>query len=201
MDASNTAHHWVPVRWSLVALRQIAGQEIARVTGDARWRDPLPGSWETWSALHEIAREMPRIGVWEGPWLLFSDPPVCQAAVQGYGTAPPEHQMAIREALWFWSALQWGAYAHLATWAVVSYMIEVWPPGWWETLGRCPSRPVRDWLRLERRVMYLRVAIEGAAQGQSRVRWGRSWIDTSPFQAPGRHLMCSRPTAKASTTS
>ena len=179
--SSNPVHLWVPIHWSITGLRQIMGQEIAKVTGDDQWRTPLSGTLATWNHLRQVAQTVPRIAVWEGPWLLMSDAAVFQDVLARYDAASPGEQIAIREALWFWGALDWGYYANVTTWAIESYLMTMWPPDFWKSLVRWPSRPVRDWLRLERRVMYLRVAIEAAAEGRVQTRWGQGWIDCRPL--------------------
>ncbi|WP_053958359.1 hypothetical protein [Sulfobacillus thermosulfidooxidans] len=170
-------HSTIPIRWSLVALRQVMGQEIAKVTGDDLWHQPLPGTRATWEQLHQACHHAPRAEVWEGPWLLCSAPDVWEQYLTHYDASPPDVQVAIREALWFWGGLDWSPYANLATWALESYLIDIWLPDFWRTLVRWPSRPVRDWLRLERRILYLRVAIDTAAQDRASARWGQGWID------------------------
>ncbi|PSR27154.1 MAG: hypothetical protein C7B47_08790 [Sulfobacillus thermosulfidooxidans] len=121
-------HLWIPIRWSLTGLRQLMGQEIAKVTGDDQWQNSLPGTLVTWQRLRQAASGAPRIVVWEGPWLLMSDAAVFADVLAGYETASPDEQVAIREALWFWGALDWGYYANETTWAIESYLMTTWPP-------------------------------------------------------------------------
>jgi hypothetical protein len=175
-------HHTIPIRWSLGGLRQIMGQEIAHVTGDMTWAHSLPGIQDIWDKLMRASGDYPRIEVWQGPWLLLSDVDVLSRHIAEYQTASESDAVALREAAWFWRALGWGAYAGPTTWAIQSFLsLDVWPDDFWMRVDRIPPRPVRDWLRLERRVLFLRVAIDKAARGQAETPWGTGHIDCRPL--------------------
>lgn len=171
-------HRSIPIQWSLTGLRQIMGQEIAQVVGDSSWTEPLPGSEIIWQKLRMLSTVYPRIATWQGPWLLLSDPSVLAAHVAAYGAASDDERQVLREMAWFWRALGWSHYSTPTCYAVQSFLIlDVWPPEFWKNIYRLPPHPVRDWLRLERRVLFLRTAIDGAAAGHATIRWGHSTID------------------------
>ena len=180
-----TRHHdGVSIRWSLMGLRQIMGQEIAKVTHQSRWRDPLPGTWDEWMTLLELCQKFPRIATWQGPWWLFSDPDVIQMAIAQVPVISPSDPaaVALREAAWFWHALGWGFYAGPTTWAIQSFlMLDAWPHDLWRAVDGILSHPVPDHIRLERRVMFLRVAIESAEAGAATLSWGTGLMDCRPL--------------------
>jgi hypothetical protein len=181
---SMTAQHHrdLPLRWSLRGLRRIIGQEIAWITGESFWAEIADGDQATWRRLLTVSRRRPRMDVWTGPWLLFSDPDALRSVLMAAGNPPP---VAIREASWYWRALGWGRYAGPTTWAVLAYLEEVWPPELSDAMLRMPCHPVRDWLRLERRVAYLRAAVDGASHGDTTVPWGIGRIDCGPLLPRG----------------
>lgn len=182
-------HRWVPVRWSLRGLRQIAGQEIRHVTGDGSWADAAPGTWPAWWRLARLADRYSRIAVWRGPWLLLSDPAVWDTALRatcdGQLDVGPLTE-AVRAAAWFARGLLWGYAVGEETLALWAFLEQIaWPPDWWRRWDRVPALPwPEDWTRLEKRIWYLRAAIMGARAGQSRVPWGIGTIDCRPLLLP-----------------
>ncbi|MCL6564191.1 MAG: hypothetical protein K6U87_14410 [Firmicutes bacterium] len=175
-------HQSMSVRWSLSGLRQIIGQEIAWVAGDATWAHPTAGSLDDFRRLLETTRRWPRALVWEGPWLLFSEFPTLAHWVERRREAPDPVQAALREAAWYWRAFAFGRYAMQSAYAVLAFLEqEAWPPGWWQTMAGLPCLPVRDRLRLERRVRYVTAAVEAAAEGRVEARWGTGIIDCRPL--------------------
>ena len=180
-----TRHHDdFPIRWSLAGLRQIMGQEITTVTHQERWSDPLLGTTDEWMALLQLGNQYPRVEVWQGPWWLFSEPEVIQETLATVPVVSRDNPqaMAIREGVWLWRALSWGTYSNPVTWAIQSFvMLDVWPPDFWRALDAIHALPIRDRIRLDRRVLFLRRVIEAASQGLATIPQGVGTLDCRPL--------------------
>lgn len=175
---SSVPHHrLMPVAWTLRGLRKVLGQQITSVSNDRWWATVADGDADTLARLSAVAAAHPRVAVFLGPWLLFSEPEVLAQAMER-----ADHDEDARAAAWFWRALGHSPYSGVTTYAIQAFLeLEAWPPQFWRTVAAAPSWPITDWLRLERIAAYLRTVVDAAAAGQSRVHWGSAWIDCRPL--------------------
>ena len=103
---ASAARRGYRIRWA--GLLAVAGQEVAWVTGDGRWRAPQGELPE----FQRLLRLGPHLAKWHGGWLLLSQPEVLGWALGRYREAGRRRlDLALRDAGWILHSLSWAYYA------------------------------------------------------------------------------------------